>query len=170
MYGVPRYKEINPGIFTIVSFSYQFGVMFGDIGHGGLLLIFGIYLLRNHLRLHNTSLQFIIQYRYFIFMIGFFSFYCGLIYNEFFSIPIRLFPSCYDYNDDFKLIYRGCVYPFGIDTNILISPQELLIMNSFKMKLSIIIGVIQMTFGIILKGVNSIYNRSVIDFLFDFLP
>ena len=33
-YGVPRYKEANPGLFTIISFPFLFGVMYGDIGHG----------------------------------------------------------------------------------------------------------------------------------------
>ena len=32
-YGVPRYKEANPMIFTIVTFPFLFGVMFGDVGH-----------------------------------------------------------------------------------------------------------------------------------------
>ncbi|EGR28352.1 v-type ATPase 116kda subunit family protein, putative [Ichthyophthirius multifiliis] len=44
-YGIPRYKEINPGLFTITTFPFLFGVMFGDIGHGFLLLIFGLYLI-----------------------------------------------------------------------------------------------------------------------------
>lgn len=44
-YGVPRYKEINPGTFTIVTFPFLFGVMFGDMAHGGLLFLFGLYLL-----------------------------------------------------------------------------------------------------------------------------
>ena len=29
-YGVPRYKEVNPGLFTIISFPFLFGVMYGD--------------------------------------------------------------------------------------------------------------------------------------------
>jgi V-type H+-transporting ATPase subunit a len=33
-YGVPRYREINPAVFTIASFPVLFGVMFGDVGHG----------------------------------------------------------------------------------------------------------------------------------------
>lgn len=75
-------------------------------------------------------------------MLGVFAFYCGIIYNEFFSIPMRFFRSCYDYNDHFKLRYKGCVYPIGIDTNMLISTSEMNFLNTFKMNLSIIIGVI----------------------------
>jgi V-type H+-transporting ATPase subunit a len=33
-YGVPRYREINPAVFTVASFPILFGVMFGDVGHG----------------------------------------------------------------------------------------------------------------------------------------
>jgi V-type H+-transporting ATPase subunit a len=36
------YKEVNPAIFAQVTFPFLFGVMFGDMGHGTLLLIFGL--------------------------------------------------------------------------------------------------------------------------------
>jgi V-type H+-transporting ATPase subunit a len=39
-YGVPVYKEVNPTVFTIVTFPFLFGVMFGDIGHGGIVFLF----------------------------------------------------------------------------------------------------------------------------------
>jgi V-type H+-transporting ATPase subunit a len=38
------YKEVNPAVFACVSFPFLFGVMFGDMGHGLLLLILGIVL------------------------------------------------------------------------------------------------------------------------------
>lgn len=40
-YGTPRYREVNPGFFTCMSFPFLFGVMFGDVGHGGFLLFVG---------------------------------------------------------------------------------------------------------------------------------
>jgi len=43
-FGTPRYGEVNPGLFAISFFPFLFGVMFGDIGHGGVLLAIGIYL------------------------------------------------------------------------------------------------------------------------------
>ena len=38
------------------------------------------------------------------------------------------------------------------------------------MKLAVTIGVIQMTFGIILKGINNINDLKLLDFFFEFLP
>lgn len=43
-YGIPRYGEINPGLFAISMFPFKFGIMFGDIGHGGLIFLAGSYL------------------------------------------------------------------------------------------------------------------------------
>ena len=44
-YAVPSYKEINPAIYTIISFPFLFGVMYGDIGHGMFLFVSGLILL-----------------------------------------------------------------------------------------------------------------------------
>jgi V-type H+-transporting ATPase subunit a len=50
-------------------------------------------------------------------MMGFFAFYNGFIYNEYISIPLNLFGSCYPLNeaDEVYTHIEGCVYPFGID-------------------------------------------------------
>jgi len=42
---VPTYKEANPIIVSFVTFPFLFGMMFGDMGHGSILLMVGLYLL-----------------------------------------------------------------------------------------------------------------------------
>lgn len=45
MYGLPNYTEIDPTIFVACTAFLMFGFMFGDVGHGAVLLIIGILLL-----------------------------------------------------------------------------------------------------------------------------
>jgi V/A-type H+-transporting ATPase subunit I len=45
-YGIPRYGSVDPTLFTAVTFLLMFGAMFGDLGHGLLLLAAGILIMR----------------------------------------------------------------------------------------------------------------------------
>ena len=117
-YGVPTYKEVNPGLFVIVGFPFLFGVMFGDIGHGSILFLFGLYLLifKDKILADKTSmLRGVVPARYLVTFMGFFALYCGLIYNDFLSISMDFFGSCYPVNDVDITVYpkKDCVYPFG---------------------------------------------------------
>jgi len=47
-YGVARYEEANPACFAVVTFPFLFGVMFGDYGHGSIILFFGLVLVLGH--------------------------------------------------------------------------------------------------------------------------
>ena len=95
-YGVPTYLEANPATMTIVSFPFLFGMMFGDIGHGSHFLILGLVLtLGANTFKESKDLKSYAMIRYIILLMGFFATYCGFIYNEFFSIPLSLFPTCY---------------------------------------------------------------------------
>ncbi|MDE6593956.1 MAG: ATPase [Oscillospiraceae bacterium] len=44
MYGLPAYNDINPTGFVAVTYSLLFGIMFGDLGQGLLVLLLGIVL------------------------------------------------------------------------------------------------------------------------------
>ena len=44
MYGLPDYHEMDPTIFVAVTYSFIFGVMFGDVGQGLLLALGGFFL------------------------------------------------------------------------------------------------------------------------------
>ncbi len=41
MYGVPKYKEIDPTAFIAITYFMLFGIMFGDVGHGLCVIIAG---------------------------------------------------------------------------------------------------------------------------------
>ena len=46
-YGLPRYGTVDPTIFVAISFLLMFGAMFGDVGHGLVLLISSLFLRRS---------------------------------------------------------------------------------------------------------------------------
>ena len=72
-------------------------------------------------------------------------------------------------NNEFERA-EDCNYPFGLDPVWGVSANHIAFTNSYKMKLAVIIGVIHMTFGIILKGFNAIHSSNTLDFIFEFIP
>jgi len=187
-YGIPRYREANPALFTAATFPFLFGVMYGDIGHGLFLFSSGLYLLWNERANDNAKLGEMMggihMGRYMLTMMGFFAIYAGFIYNDCFSLGLNLFGSKFKFvGQDEGEVESGAVayqleaygdpasvYPFGLDPMWKVSGNELLFFNSFKMKLSVIFGIIQMFMGTCLKGINAIYFGERLDFLFEFLP
>ena len=43
MYGLPKYKEFDPTIFVAITFTLLYGIMFGDLGHGLVLFLLGLF-------------------------------------------------------------------------------------------------------------------------------
>jgi V/A-type H+-transporting ATPase subunit I len=48
-FGLSSYNEVDPTLIVTVSFLIMYGMMFGDLGHGLLLLIVGLWLRRRRL-------------------------------------------------------------------------------------------------------------------------
>ncbi len=42
LYGLPKYSEVDPTPFLAITFPILFGLMFGDLGHGLVLLVGGV--------------------------------------------------------------------------------------------------------------------------------
>lgn len=78
--GWPSAHEINPAYISILFFSFQFGLMFGDIGQGAILLILGLILTRRYKRGMMSKLGTL-----FIPM-GISAVIFGVLYNSFFLI------------------------------------------------------------------------------------
>ncbi|VFQ62429.1 unnamed protein product [Cuscuta campestris] len=181
-YGVAKYQEANPGVFTIVTFPFLFAVMFGDWGHGICLLLASMYFLFCEKKLSSQKLGDIMDMtfgaRYVFLMMALFSIYTGFIYNEFFSVPFEIFgrsayacndPSCRDATKT-GLIKAHETYPFGVDPKWHGSRSELPFLNSLKMKMSILLGVGQMNLGMILSYFNAKFFKNDIDIWHQFIP
>ncbi|KAM4129856.1 hypothetical protein ACJW30_01G055300 [Castanea mollissima] len=181
-YGVAKYQEANPGVYTIITFPFLFAVMFGDWGHGICLLLATLYFIIREKKLSSQKLGDIIEMtfggRYVILMMALFSIYTGLIYNEFFSVPFELFgPSAYECRDPscsdaytVGLIKVRNTYPFGVDPKWHGTRSELPFLNSLKMKMSILLGVAQMNLGIILSYFNAKFYGDDINIWYQFVP
>eukprot|EP01103_Thecamoeba_quadrilineata_P014506 TRINITY_DN4341_c0_g2_i1.p1 TRINITY_DN4341_c0_g2~~TRINITY_DN4341_c0_g2_i1.p1 ORF type:complete len:843 (-),score=156.46 TRINITY_DN4341_c0_g2_i1:67-2544(-) len=177
-YGMARYQEVNPGVFTIITFPFLFGVMFGDVGHGLFMAMFGLFLMIKESSLSKASndemFQMVFGGRYMIFMMGLFSIYAGFIYNEFFAIPMTIFQSPFSFpnvhTETAHLDQNKPAYLFGADPTWAGSENSLMYFNSLKMKLSVIMGVVQMTLGIFLSLLNAIHFRKPYNILFEFIP
>ena len=187
-YGVPSYQEINPAFFTIMTFPFLFGVMFGDCCHGVILFFISLYLVcrAEAIEKSQSLLSGLVGARYLLLFCGFFATFCGLIYNDFAGISLRLFNSSYSMtllktsseinvsnsitNYDVNITFSNSSYPFGFDPLWSITTNKLLFENSFKMKISVIFGVCHMTIGILLKFLNNIHYRSILTIVFECIP
>ena len=181
-YGVANYRELNPAPFIIITFPFIFATMFGDAGHGFIMTLFaawmvskerGIQSQKNRNEIFNTFFS----GRYLIFLMGIFSIYTGLLYNDIFSKSLNVFGSAWIGEKVFvqsqmnpTTQYRQIPYPFGIDPIWQVSQNKIMFLNSFKMKLSVIIGVGQMLFGIILNFRNFRHFSDRISIIAEFVP
>ena len=189
-YGTARYKEINPGVMTIVTFPYLFGIMYGDIGHGTLITLVAAYLVfkeRDYLgRPLNEIFGMIFGGRYLILAMGIMAVYIGILYNDFFGFSVQLFRSGYVWPHlpphgpsgiVAPLLPNGRphvrpreIYEFGIDVAWSETENKLEFYNSVKMKCAVIIGVIQMLGGLLLSLLNHIHHKKWRHVLFGFIP
>uniref|UniRef100_A0A671WHR6 V-type proton ATPase subunit a n=1 Tax=Sparus aurata TaxID=8175 RepID=A0A671WHR6_SPAAU len=188
-YGVGSYREVNPAPFTIITFPFLFAVMFGDLGHGVIMAVFAAWMVlcENNRKLKNTRNEIwntFFEGRYIILMMGLFSIYTGLIYNDCFSKSLNIFGSGWSVkamgwtkeqweNNRFLTldpnvtgVFKG-PYPLGIDPIWNLASNRLTFLNSYKMKMSVILGIIHMSFGVILSTYNYLkkYNLYLV-----FLP
>jgi V-type H+-transporting ATPase subunit a len=182
-YGIPRYREANPALFTAATFPFFFGVMYGDIGHGSILSMAALYLILTESKARSRGMDEMLaglySARYMLFAMGLMAVYAGFIYNDYFALGLNLLGSRYEFTEHVegaKATYQGTygdsatVYPFGVDPAWKLSGNELLFYNSMKMKMSVILGIFHMTFGILLRGLNCWYFQSTLDLVCEFIP
>uniref|UniRef100_A0A7N6C3E9 V-type proton ATPase subunit a n=1 Tax=Anabas testudineus TaxID=64144 RepID=A0A7N6C3E9_ANATE len=198
-YGIGNYREMNPAPYTIITFPFLFAVMFGDLGHGLLMTCGALFLVIRERRLiaqknDNEMFNMVFSGRYIILMMGLFSIYTGTIYNDCFSKALNVYGSSWSVRPMFNPqvggnwtpdtlagnnllqldpavpgVFNG-PYPIGIDPIWAISSNKLTFLNSFKMKMSVILGVIHMLFGVSLSLFNHLYFKKPLNIYLEFIP
>uniref|UniRef100_A0A8C8JKH7 V-type proton ATPase subunit a n=1 Tax=Oncorhynchus tshawytscha TaxID=74940 RepID=A0A8C8JKH7_ONCTS len=188
-YGIGNYREINPAPYTIITFPFLFAVMFGDMGHGVLMTCAALYLVIRESRIlsqktDNEMFNMVFAGRYIILLMGIFSVYTGIIYNDCFSKSLNMFGSGWSVRPMFETLNENKVlqldpavpgvfngpYPLGIDPIWNIATNKLTFLNSFKMKMSVILGVIHMMFGVSLSLFNHLYFKKPLNIFLGFIP
>ncbi|WFD08436.1 hypothetical protein MVES1_003812 [Malassezia vespertilionis] len=165
-YGHAKYKEVNPGLFTVITFPFLFAVMFGDVGHGVILFLFALVMVYFERKLLRTKLDEITQMffygRYIILLMGLFAIFTGFLYNDIFSLSMHLWHTGWEWprgEGTLTAAPNGHVYPIGLDPTWHGADNNLVFTNSLKMKLSIILGVAHMTFALMLNIPNDLHFK-----------
>jgi V/A-type H+-transporting ATPase subunit I len=141
-FGLPSYYEIDPTIFFLVSFPLIFGLMYGDIGHGGLLLGASawLYWLRKRVTLRTGSISsYAVNGSPLLMLCASSSVVFGFLYGEVFG------------SGEWFREFTGLAGP------IWFSPIEDPIT---LLKISIYIGIAQIIFGLLLGTLNSLLARN----------
>ena len=110
-YGIPRFKEVNPALFTAATFPFLFGIMYGDVGHGSILLLGAAFLVITEKNFNKRTTEemtySIFEARYMLLGMGICAVYCGLVYNDYFALGLNLFGSTYTFNKPAKDLVTG---------------------------------------------------------------
>ncbi len=140
LYGLPHYSELDPTPFMAISFPIIFGLMFGDMGHGLILLVGGLavgMIVKKNQGIKNLA--------YILAMCGLAAIVAGALFGEFFGQELP---------KPFPLWFR----PFLV-TNVF----DFLLF-------ALIIGVIQIVSGLVLEMVNFILKHEWVDAVLTSIP
>lgn len=137
LYGLPHYDELDPTPFLAITFPIIFGLMFGDVGHGLVLVLGGsVFAL-----LSKQSSSGIKNLAWILAACGLGSVISGVLFGEYFGL---------------RLIAPLWFSPFENVMQFLI--------------FSLYVGVIQLTFGIVLEFANFLLKRKFADAFFTSIP
>ena len=81
LYGIPAYSEIDPTPIIAFTFPFLFGIMFGDVGHGLILIIAGLL---GALKFRKKSVGYV-NMSWVIFFCGWAAMFFGFMYGEIFG-------------------------------------------------------------------------------------
>lgn len=135
-FGIPKYTEIDPTKLIVFTFPLFFGMMFPDVAHGGLLaIIAGLVLLWKRRKPVITGmLKYLLDGAGLLFICGISAVIFGFLFGSVFGSHHVIDPLWYN--------------PFTTE------PSRAASANFKFLRLSIVIGVIEISFGLLLRFRN----------------
>lgn len=121
MYGLPAYNEMDPTVFIALTYTLMFGIMFGDVGQG-LVLVLGGFLLY---RIKGMRLAGIISFA------GIWSVFFGFMYGSVFGFE-ELLPAIWIKPMD--NIMNVLMMAIGFGALLILIAMVLNIINSIRSK------------------------------------
>jgi V/A-type H+-transporting ATPase subunit I len=158
MYGVPAYSEIDPTPVIAITFPILFGLMFGDIGHGLVLILSGLI---GAIVYRKKKGKDFINFCWIILYCGVGAVIVGFLYGEFFGMhEIKLFNTVFMHLEPISIdsILFIVIQNLGYITivgGILVIIGVLIIMIKRSLgKGFIILGVCMVSFSLIIYLLN----------------
>lgn len=142
LYGLPHYEEVDPTPVIALTFPLIFGLMFGDVGHGLILLAGGLTL--GKLIKKNQAIK---NVCWILATCGIGAIIAGILYGEFFGMPLFA-PALFSPFSPLNNYYN--VFVFLI--------------------FSLFVGIIQIMSGLFLEMVNFLLKRNITDAILTSAP
>lgn len=179
-FGLPNYREIDPSLIMLFSFPIIFGLMFGDIGHGAILLGFSImlYMLKRRHLDAGELFNYLIGGSPMLIMCSILSIVFGFVYGEVFGAE-----SYYKIIENFIYSFSGVKIQEAITEGALALERTLSSAAGFRIRIpfplnpftepnkmfliSIYVAVIQISLGLILGIINRLRIGEVKEALLD---
>ena len=155
--GIPRYGEFDPTIIISIIFPIFYGIMFGDLGHGLVMLLFGLLLVkRGAPGLKKWGMIFTLA--------GASASIMGLLIGEVFGFEIKAYIPALGQFTILELVERFH------EGKALATPAISIATLKFMLKFSLMLGVIHIVMGNIIGLWNEVRQKEYNEMLMERIP
>jgi V/A-type H+-transporting ATPase subunit I len=146
-FGTPSYGEIDPTLFAAFSFMLVFGFMFADVGHGLILAAFGVvaYIMGGKTTERRGIFGYVLESGGLLMVCGLSGVLGGVLLGEMFGYHVSFLPS-------------KIVLPKPVRIVLPFSPLK----DPMPMfRLSLLVGTLDISFGLVLNICNKLLDRKL---------
>lgn len=158
-YGVTSYHELNPMLFSSVTFPIIFGLMFADAGQGLLLILLGLTALyvRQKVERPGEITGYILKNGWWFIMLGSCSILGGFLFDEFFGFHGIFHPiwEILHFNGFHIQLGNTWIQIGGFNPVLALERGDLMPMFKF----SIFVGALHISLGLVLNLIGKLINK-----------